>query len=194
MRQCLWCFNKLEQEYSDKLNEANQLSSVATDVIQAQENHFQRAYFAAEEKVSAARAGGNSFEMEQAKDAREQAQKNYWAARNHRETLQAQAEEKREARNKEVHAKQMEYFESTIRDSVPDYDENVAMEIRNFALEEGVPETILNVIADPSIIKFVDDYRRLKKGVSKGTAKRKQAPVAKGTPKKKAAPAAKKEG
>ena len=44
-------------------------------------------------------------------------------------------------------------------------------------------------VVDPTIVKFIDDYRRLKQGVSKGAAKRKATP-AKKVPAKKAKPAA----
>ena len=44
----------------------------------------------------------------------------------------------------------------------------------------------MNAIVDPTIVKFIDDYRRLKQGVSKGAAKRKAAPAKKAIPTKKA--------
>ena len=40
------------------------------------------------------------------------------------------------------------------------------------------------IIADPVIVQFVDDYRRLKQGITKGTAKRKAAPSKKAPLKK----------
>jgi hypothetical protein len=53
------------------------------------------------------------------------------------------------------------------------------MAIREFAISEGIAAEVLDTIADPVIVKFVDDYRRLKQGVSKGAAKRKNTTVKK---------------
>ena len=65
------------------------------------------------------------------------------------------------------------------------------MQIRDFAVEEGVAPELLDGITDPVVIKFIDDYRRLKQNVSKGTAKRKTVPK-RAVPTKKSAPPAKK--
>ena len=52
------------------------------------------------------------------------------------------------------------------------------------AIEEGISQEVLDSIADPIIVKFVDDYRRLKQGITKGTAKRKATPAKKAPLKK----------
>ena len=54
-----------------------------------------------------------------------------------------------------------------------------------FAIEEGIEEGLLSSVVDPMVVKFIDDYRRLKQGVNKGTAKRKAAPAKKAIPVKK---------
>ena len=64
----------------------------------------------------------------------------------------------------------------------------VASSIREFAIEEGIDPAVLDTITDPTIVKFVDDYRRLKQGVSKGKAKRKATAVKK-VPARKGKPA-----
>ena len=46
------------------------------------------------------------------------------------------------------------------------------------------PES-LDTITDPAIVKFVDDFRRLKESTSKGAAKRKVTPTKKALPTKK---------
>ena len=53
-----------------------------------------------------------------------------------------------------------------------------------FAIEEGIDPEILDTVVDPVLIKFVDDYRRLKQGVTQGTAKRKNVKVRKAPVKK----------
>ena len=64
-------------------------------------------------------------------------------------------------------------FPYEIPNMIPDFDEKVAQDIRSFAIEEGINPDVLDQITDPVIVKFVDDYRRLKQGVKKGAAKRK---------------------
>ena len=86
----------------------------------------------------------------------------------------------------------MEHFQEEIPNLIPDFDEEVATSIRQFALDEGIDPDILDQITDPKIVKFVDDYRRLKQGVTKGTAKRKATRAKKALPTKKAPPAKKK--
>ena len=72
--------------------------------------------------------------------------------------------------------KQVEAFNTTITDLIPGYSETTAKSIRDFAIEEGIKPEVIDVIVDPGIVKFVNDYRQLKMGVSKGSAKRKAAP------------------
>ena len=70
---------------------------------------------------------------------------------------------------------------------IPDFNEKLAVDIREFALDNGISDVLLNSIMDPNIVKFIDDYRRLKTGVTKGAAKRKDIPTKKVPTKKPAA-------
>ena len=88
--------------------------------------------------------------------------------------------------------KQIQHFQEEIPNLIPDFNESVAKNIREFAIEEGINPDILDQITDPVIVKFVDDYRRLKQGVTQGAAKRKAAPRRKAVPTKKSPPASKK--
>ena len=125
------------------------------------------------------------------KDKREQAQKNYWAARQRREGVLKQVQEQTEQRQQEQFQQQIEHFHKEIPDLIPDFNEEVAMSIRDFAVEEGVAPELLDGITDPVVIKFTADYRRLKHNVSKVKAKRKAVPK-RAVPTRKQAPAAKK--
>ena len=51
--------------------------------------------------------------------------------------------------------------------------------IKEISIEESIAPKILDSIAEPAIVKFVDDFRRLKQGVSKGAVKRKSTPTKK---------------
>ena len=83
---------------------------------------------------------------------------------------------------------QLKVFNDTIPSLIPGFNETVAKDIREFALKEGINEQVLDTIVDPAIVKFVNDYRILKQGVSKGSAKRKAAPTKK-IPTRKSRPA-----
>ena len=96
-----------------------------------------------------------------------------------------------EQRQQEQFQQQIEHFHKEIPGLIPDFSEEVAMSIRDFAVEEGVAPELLDGITDPIVIKFIDDYRRLKQNVSKGKAKRKAVPK-RSVPTRKAAPPAKK--
>jgi hypothetical protein len=81
----------------------------------------------------------------------------------------------------------MKHFEEVIPQMIPDFNEKVAVEIRDFALENGIADELLNTVMDPNVVKFIDDYRRLKNGITKGAAKRKEVPTKKVPTKKPAA-------
>jgi hypothetical protein len=112
------------------------------------------------------------------------AQQNYWQARNQRETLVQQVEKQAQEQSDKAWEEQVNYFHEVIPTMIPDFNEDVAMQIRDFAEGEGIPGELLDTIADPVIVKFVDDYRRLKESVSKGQAKRKVTTVKKAPIKK----------
>ena len=85
-----------------------------------------------------------------------------------------------ELQNQQTFAK----FNTDIATLVPSFVED-AEAIQQFALDEGIPEALLPLIEDATIIKFIDDYRKLKQKVTKGAVKRKAAPKAKSAPIKK---------
>jgi hypothetical protein len=113
------------------------------------------------------------------KDKREQAQKNYWQARNGREQLVKQVQSQVQEQSTKQWNEQLEVFNKAIPDMIPDFNEKTAKAIREFAIAEGIQPEILDTIIDPVIVKFVDDYRRLKQGVTKGSVKRKNTVVKK---------------
>lgn len=87
-----------------------------------------------------------------------------------------------EAYQKEVEedmGKRIELFQSEIVNHIPDWSPEVAQDNYKFAVENGIPEEIVASITDPSIAKFVDEFRRLKTSTDKGAIKRKKASVKK---------------
>ena len=71
----------------------------------------------------------------------------------------------------------VESFQKEIVNHVPDWSQDIAEENYKFAIDFGLPEELVATITDPSIAKFIDEFRRLKTSASKGAVKRKKAPV-----------------
>lgn len=182
---------QLEAEREEQLAEISKVGQASAAVLMSQEQQYAKEYHDLENQIKQARANGDTFELSELKDKREEAQSNYWDARKKREAIVSQME----AQQQEIATKQwnesVAYFNETINEYVPDFNEQTAGAIREFALKEGLPEDLVDTIIDPAIVKFVNDYRILKTGVSKGEAKRK-AVTSKALPVKKAKSATKK--
>ena len=169
----------LEAEKAQQLEEINKLGEASSQVLMAQENALAKAYHAIEAQIKKARANGDTYELNDLKDKREDFQQKYWDARKRREDLMSNMEKQQNEVFQKQWEERMQHFSEHINEYVPDFNEEVAQDIRNFALEEGLPEDLINSITDPAIVKFVNDFRLLKTGVSKGAAKRKSAPTKK---------------
>jgi len=170
---------QMEEEYNSKIQEISTMAQASAAILYSQEQELSKEYHAIESAIEKAREEGDTYEVNELKDKREQAQKNYWAARKQREGLTENVSKQLEQQTAKQWEAQLNYFTETIPTLIPDFNEDTAMAIREFALEEGIAAEILDTITDPIIVKFVDDYRRLKQGVSKGQAKRKVTTVKK---------------
>jgi len=177
---------ELEEEKAKALEEVQQLGQASTAILLGNEQNLAKEYHDIESKIEKAREEGDTYEVNELKDKREQVQKKYWSARKSREGLQAKLQEQQKAVQDEAWNKQLQYFSETIEDEVPGFNAEVASDIREFAIGEGLPEELVDTIADPVIVRILNDYRILKQGVSKGQAKRKAAPTKKALPAKKA--------
>ena len=170
---------QLDEEYETKFKEINSLGQASASILYREEQALAKEYHEIETLIEQARKDGDTYEVNELKDKREQSQKNYWQARNTRETLVKNVQEKVEQQSTQEWNTQLEKFNKAIPDMIPDFNEKTAVAIREFAISEGIAPAILDTIVDPVLVKFVDDYRRLKQGVSKGTAKRKATVVKK---------------
>ncbi len=167
----------LEEEYGKRMEEIQQLSQASVAVLYADEQQHAKKYHEIEEQVKKAREDNDSFKMSELKDEREQAQQSYWEARNKREGMLKTLQANNQKLMEESWNKQLESFNKNIPDLIPDFNETTAKDIREFALAEGLKPELVDTIVDPAIVKFVDDYRRLKQGITKGSAKRKLKPT-----------------
>ena len=175
---------KLEEEFQGKLGELDNMSKASVAVLYSEEKAKADQYHELEKKITEARKDGDSYNLTELKDQREEAQKEYWAARNKRENLGKAVQQQQQKQMQETWQESIKHFNETIPTLIPGYNEDRAKQIREFALAEGISEDVLNGVVDPGIVKFVDDYRQLKQGVDKGAVKRKALPVKKAPVKK----------
>ena len=167
----------LEEEYNKRLEEVRQLGSASAAVLYSEEQALSKKYHDLEAQIDEARKENDTYKMGELKDEREQAQQAYWKARNQRESVVKNIQANNQKQMKENWDKQIKYFNDSINELIPDYNESTATSIREFAISEGMKPEVIDMITDPAIVKFVDDFRRLKQGVTKGTAKRKAVPA-----------------
>ncbi len=180
----------LDEERTAKIGELDNIAAASSALLLSSEQALAKQYGDLEAQIDKARKEDDSFTLGELKDKREQVQKEYWGKRNQREQLVAAVEKQKQEQEAKVWQEQINHFHTEIPNLIPDFNEKVAEDIRAFAIDEGINPEILNQITDPKIVKFVDDYRRLKTGVNKGVAKRKAIPTKKAVPTKKAKPTA----
>ena len=169
----------LEVEYEKRFSEIQNMSQASAALLYKDEQDLSKKYHDIEAQIQKARDAGDTFEVGELKDQREQAQKAYWKARKQRESLAQSVGKKAQEEQQKQWNILMQHYQETIPTLIPDYNEQIVKDIRQFALDEGINESIVESMIDPSIVKFVDDYRRLKNGIAKGTAKRKTTAVKK---------------
>ena len=172
---------ELKSEYEKNISEVVELGQTLTVQLSADEQALAQQYHEIEANIEKARDEGDTYEVNELKDKRETIQKKYWEARNKREGLAEVIKKQQEEQLQQQVEVLMEQFNKEIVELVPDFD---PQPIREFALSEGIPEELLDTIMDAKVVKFIDDYHKLKQKTSSGSAKRKQAPKAKGVPTK----------
>lgn len=168
-----------EEDYQKKLEEVKGMSDASIAILYKSEQSHAKEYHKIEGKIEEARKDNNTYDLGDLKDKREQIQKQYWTARRERESLQKTVTEKSQEQMQKAWDTQLKVFDESIPTLIPGFNETVAKDIREFALKEGINEQVLDTIIDPNIVKFVNDYRIMKEGIKKGSAKRKAVPTKK---------------
>jgi hypothetical protein len=175
---------EFENEQNSKLQDLQGMASVLQEQLQGEENELAAEYHSFDDKIKEARKEGNTYEITELKDQRETAQEAYWNARQKREGL-AQAVQEKQQQQFDLQQQELSVkFNADIETLVPTFHED-AEAIQQFALDEGIPPQLLPLISDATVIKFIDDYRKLKQKATKGAVKRKATPKAKSAPVKK---------
>ena len=180
----------LEEERSQKLQQLDQLGQALATNLYNGETKAQKEYNDLSQKIAKAEQSDDTYEIGELTKQRNQKQREYWDYRNNREAVLKTIQEQQQAALKESFEARVKKFNEDMPTIISDWNEDLAKEIKAFAVEEGIPEGLVDVITEPSIIKFVHDYKNLKNGVKKGAEKRKVTKKLK-TPVKRSRPAEK---
>ena len=184
---------QIEQEKTEKLKEVIELGQIIQQELTATETSLAEEYHKLSRDIEQARDEGDSYSARELKEQREAVQEKYWKSRNKREeqakAIGSQLQTQIESERQEL----LNSYNERITTLVPEYSEEVARSVREFAIKEGISEELLNSVYDPQIVKFINDYRKLKTAKDTGAVKRKAAPTVKSVPSKKGTPKAQKE-
>jgi hypothetical protein len=184
---------QVETERTEKLKEIVTLGQVVHEELTQVETGLAQQYHKLKTDIDKAREEGDSYTARELKDQLEAVQEKYWNARNKREeqtkAVVSKIQEQQEAQQQAL----LKQYQERITDLIPDYSEKVAISVREFAIKEGIPEQLLEAVYSPEVVKFINDYRKLKTAKETGEAKRKAAPAVKSVPSKKGTPTSQRE-
>ena len=174
----------IEEEREARLGEIEALAYSMNEVLGGSEQQLAQQYHAIESEIQKARDEGDTYKVQELKDTREIAQQQYWAVRQRREAALEQAAAIKQQAEVEQWNQKVQAFHEGITEVIPEYNEEYANGLREFGAELGLSEEFMLNTVDPTVVKALDDFRKLKQGVSTGAKKRAKAPVKKAPTKK----------
>ena len=174
----------IDEERSTQLGEIEQMAYAMNQMLGGNEQQLAQQYHNIDQQINEARNGGDTYRVQELKDEREVIQGQYWNVRQQREgALNEVAQAKQQAEAQDWQQK-VEAFYTDIAEVIPEYNEEYANDLRTFGQELGLSDEFMQTTVDPTVVKVLDDYRKLKNGVSAGAKKRAKAPVKKAPLKK----------
>jgi hypothetical protein len=179
---------QIEQERTEKLKELVDMGAVVHEELTAIETTLGKEYHKLTAEIDKAREEGDTYTARELKEKRESVQEDYWKARNNREEKTKAIAEKLAQQQVERQQELLKAYGENITKLIPDYSDKVAKSVRDFAIKEGIPEELLESIYDPTIVKFINDYRKLKTAKDTGEVKRKAVATVKSIPSKSGQP------
>jgi hypothetical protein len=179
---------QVETERTEKLQEIVTLGQVIHEELTLVETSYASKYQKLKADIDKAKEEGDTYTARELKEQLEEAQEKYWEARNTRESKTKAVVEKLQAQQAEQQQVLLKQYQERITDLIPDYSDKVAASVREFAIKEGIPEQLLEAVYSPEVVKFINDYRKLKTLKDTGEAKRKAVPSQKSIPTKKGTP------
>jgi len=180
---------QVDSERTEKLNEIVQIGIALNEQWVASEQMYVEQYNKVNADMEAARESGDTYNVRELRDARDAIQEKYWAIRNKREATVKEVSGKIEQNQRDTLAINLRQYNEKIKDFIPDYTDKTAKAVREFAIKEGIPEALLSSVYEPAIVKFINDYRKLKTAKESGEVKRKVVTATKAIPLKKGQPA-----
>jgi len=176
---------QVETERTEKLQELITIGAALNEDWTAQESNYVEQYKKLSADIEKARDEGDSYTARELKEKRETVQEAYWKIRNKREETLKSVTDKIKEDQATSTKKLLDEYNANIKTFIPDYNDKIAESVRKFAIKEGISEVLLNAIYDPSVVKFINDYRKLKTAKESGEVKRKALPPSKSVPLKK---------
>lgn len=167
---------QVEAERTEKLNELVQLGTSLHDTLTSEETRLASEYHRLNAALQEARDNDDTYTARELREQVEEAQSKYWEKRNEREVKIKAVAEKLRDEQRAQQQQLLQKFQEDIPTYIPGFDEKTAKDIRTFALNEGLPEELLNQVYDARVVKFINEYRKLKTAKDMGAEKRKAAP------------------
>lgn len=179
-----------EAERQTKLAEAIQLADVLNTELAGTEAAIAAQYNEVKKQRDDAKKAGDSYAAREANERMRELQEEYAAAQATRKEKLSKVAVAYQQRVQDEKQALGEKYSKEAPELIKGYTDEVAVKCRDFALKEGIPETLLESIYDARVVKFINDYRNLKEAVEKGASKRTQrvttpskaVPMKKGTP------------
>ena len=169
----------LDEERAAKLGELEQLSAQLAYATQHEEQQLAQEYHDVTQKLNKAMADDDTYEIGELTRDQKKAQEKYWEVRSKREGAEQEVTKQMNAARQEQFARDVEHFHQEIPNYVEGWNEDVAQEVREFALEEGLPEVLVDTMTNPAIVKFVHKFYEQSKGIKTGAKKRAATPTKK---------------
>lgn len=183
--------NERKEFETERTTEMEKLVETAK-VLQAQntykETELSKEYADLDKELKAAKKDGDRYKQDEISDKIEEVKAEYWKARQTREKIEESLKSNEEAEAQKRFQEGLERFNEEIGDYIPDFSEEKAVKIREFAVSKGIPEEILATLVDAKIIGALNEFMEISERVSKGSAKRKAAPKRSPTQTKKTKP------
>ena len=164
---------------AERTTETERLVETAK-ILQAQntyqETELSKEYAELDKDLKAAKKDGDKYKQDELSERVEEVKAAYWKARQTREKIEEGLKSHEESSYKKYIEDGMARFNEEINDYVPDFNEEKATKLREFAVSKGISEEVLATLVDAKIIGALNEFMEISERVSKGSAKRKVAP------------------
>jgi hypothetical protein len=171
--------------------QAQLYAQVNAQLINQEDSKDQRVLKALQDKVDKAYAD-DDFEAGKLNNQLAKAKEEYGSRKASRDNLMQGMSQQMGQQQQEQFTKQVEHFNEVVPELIPDWSPEVAQANRQFAINIGLDERVVDTMTDPMMVRAIDGFRRLAESSIKGTAKRKKAPVKRVPTKKPSSTATKK--